>query len=334
MQHKLSPTPYSDESVELLRFAEASTPTQVACGLFFKFGPHAIQGKRPLQSIVHLPHQIGAVRLVGDLIVRDGRSVKLVSRRIGAVKIVVGRHRIRVERGGSMDLVRLELSDSEGSSAVYSEGVVQMTNSTFSRCSVGMNFVSKFGEGLVDKGDGRQAPRQGAYLGAVGGAVFCSTASAKCGASGSTFANNQCNGTNAVVSFGAAVFAFGGTVVLQSTALRHNVVYGGSRAHTSSGGAAMLLYARLDATDVSFQENSASGPARFVLGGALGAAQSVIRAQSTVFEANTAAGGRRSSEGGAIAVHERSVLEAIHSVFRGNEANALGFSHDVYGGKL
>jgi hypothetical protein len=96
----------------------------------------------------------------------------------------------------------------------------------------------------------------------------------------------------------------------------------------------MLLYARLDATDVSFQENSASGPARFVLGGALGAAQSVIRAQSTVFEANTAAGGRRSSEGGAIAVHERSVLEAIGSVFRGNEANALGFSHDVYGGKL
>jgi hypothetical protein len=203
----------------------------------------------------------------------------------------------------------MDLSDSVGASAVYSEGKLQVTNSTFTNGKTGISLVAKFGEGLVVKGDGHSTPVPSAFIGAVGGAIFSAFASANCAAIGSTFSDNACNGSSAVVAFGAGIMAFGGVVEMESTVLTRNIAHGGPRIYASWGGAVMLVYARLEASATSFLANSVRGPGMYALGGAIGAKRATIVVHTCVlfyrvilFEANSASGGSLSAESGAVSL--------------------------------
>jgi hypothetical protein len=334
LESAMTVTRDSSGSPVVLSFSDASTELQVACGLFWKFGPHATVDDTSLRWIVQLPRTIDAVPLVGDLIVRTGQSLELVSPQIGAVAIHVGGHCILVERDGALALLRLELTDSWGSSAVHSEGILRVTNSTFSRCRTGISLVAKFVEGLVVEGDGINIPVAGAFLGSTGGAVFNAFSVAKCILIGSTLSDNACNGDSAVAALGAAIWAFGGVVELESTVLRRNVANGDRRMYASWGAAVMLMFARLNATDTSFVENLALGPAKYAMGGAIGAHHSRITAQAVVFEANAVSGGSQSTRGGAVDLEDKSTFNAASSVFCHNEANGQEVSSNARGGAI
>jgi hypothetical protein len=173
-----------------------------------------------------------------------------------------GGTRLEVERGGRLELDRVSLARSFGSSAVYSEGDLRARNCTFSDCVVSVNAVARFAEGLVPPGKasgrsqtGAFEPKAGAFVASFGGAVFLAFSLARGHFAGCILGENAAVGPT-VASFGGAIAAFGGSVVLESgTILHQNVARDGY--FTSWGGAVLVLLGELLATDVRFFGNEA-----------------------------------------------------------------------------
>ena len=69
----------------------------------------------------------------------------------------------QVRRGGTLELVGIDVVNSTGSSAVYSEGQVTVTSCIFASCMTGMNDIMRSLETAVSSG--------GAALRALGGAI-------------------------------------------------------------------------------------------------------------------------------------------------------------------
>ena len=332
--------------------------SDVACTLLLQFGSHIVRTER--RSItVRLPS--ANTSLLGDVIVRAGDTLVLEAE-VESALLSVGRRQIRVESGGSLDLVRINIVDSVESSAVFSEGTLRLLNCTFERCVANTNVVSRIAEGLVTSAT--LAPGLGptataaipAFLGAWGGAVLAFWTAASVVSSGSTFANNAVRGAS-VINAGGAICAFGASVTLEAgTTFQSNRAQGGAR---SRGGALSLIYAQLDVSNTSFLRNrverdsswpsetdqkpvdSGSGKAStqgtpchigaghyknlaHALGGALHLGNSKAVVTSTKFEENGAQDGNLRSLGGAIFINDGSSLRAEGCSFTRNRVTAIG----------
>jgi hypothetical protein len=287
-------------AAETIRFPGEASPLCVACALLWHVGayrPNQIAtspsgAAERAQMTVQLPSADDPIRLVGDVVVRAGEVVKLESRDGAPASIVVGRHRLEVEGGGRLELDRVSLARSFGSSAVYSEGDLRARNCTFSDCVVSVNAVARFGEGVVPPGkaSGRSQtgpfePAAGALVASLGGAVLLAFSLARGHFAGCILGENAGVGPT-IASFGGAIAAFGGSVVLESGTILHQNV--ARDAYFSSwGGAVLLLLGELLATDVRFFGNEARKAIAWAQGGAVGSQDSTVIVGRSSFESNT-----------------------------------------------
>jgi hypothetical protein len=91
-----------DASVETVRFVQGASALHVACTLLRMFGAQA----RPYQSAamrsaVWVPADVGAIQLVGDIVVREGSSLALRAEEGASATLVLGKAQLRVERGAA-----------------------------------------------------------------------------------------------------------------------------------------------------------------------------------------------------------------------------------------
>ena len=227
----------------------APEPNNVACTLLMQFGAHTV-GTGGRSVTVRVPSVLDGIKLLGDVVVRAGDTLVLEAELQSAL-LIVGRRQLRVERGGKLDLVRINLVDSVESSAVYSDGALHLLNCTFERCVVSTNFVTRVAEGLVPSNTPLGlAP---AILGSWGGAILAFWTSASVIASGTSFVTNAARGGH-IVNAGGAIGAFGASVTLEAgTTFRNNYVEGGT--FIARGGAISLAYARLEVSNAVFSHN-------------------------------------------------------------------------------
>ena len=316
---------------ETMRFPEGATPISIACSLLWRFGAH--RSWRGGSVAVQLPDAVGPIELVGDFIVHEGEFVKLEAQDRTFASILVGRHRIEVESGGSLELERMSLGGSFGASAVYSEGSFRAINCSFLACVAGITTVSRFAEGTVPSRQADGGPRAGVFAGSFGGVLFLAGSLAAGHMVGSTISRNSVSGPT-VASHGGAIASFGGTVVLESgTMLNHNVA---SDSYFSCwGGAVWTIFARLLMTDVSFFGNKAEGATMWAQGGAVGTQDSEVTVCRSSFESNLVQGGSAEDLGGAIMIDGQTSLSITASQFRGNEAaDPSGLAKNVGGGAI
>jgi hypothetical protein len=326
------------------------TALDVACTLLLQFGAHSI-GTGGRSVTVRLPPATLEVALLGDVVVRAGDSLVLEAE-LQSASLSVGRRQIRVERGGRLDLVRINIVDSVESSAVFSEGVLHLLNCTFERCVANSNVVNRAAEGVV------KSPTDSgivgttlvpAVLNAWGGAVLAFWTAASVVSSGTTFASNAVRGAR-VLNAGGAMCAFGASVTLDAGTTFKNNHAGGGTLIGSRGGAVSLIYAQLDASNVVFLRNWAQHDERrpanealqkppdsedgksstgltsastsnpmFAQGGALHLANSKVVLTSSRFEENGARNAESRSFGGAIFINDGSTLRTEGCSFMRNK---------------
>ena len=142
-------------------FPDDATPSRIACSLAMLFGPHNVDS-RTSSVVVQLPSTVGEVELVSDVVVLENENLRLESS--GQVTLRLSACGFRVQRGGRLELHGLTIANTLAGSAVFSLGAVQLSNCTFARCVTGANFIARFAEGLVPRGDGIEAPLRGAFL--------------------------------------------------------------------------------------------------------------------------------------------------------------------------
>jgi len=151
----------------------------------------------------------------------------------------------QVRRGGRLELVGIDAVDSTGSSAVFSEGQVTVTNCSFTRCITGTNNVMRSLEASITSG--------GAALRALGGAIQAVGVEAALLSTGSSFVACSAQGGK-YSNYGGAVYAFAMTRI-DNSRFEANHVEGGTE---SSGGSALYIEARrLDIATSAFISNKA-----------------------------------------------------------------------------
>ena len=152
----------------------------------------------------------------------------------------------QVRRGGKLELVGIDVVDSTGSSAVFSEGQVTVTNCSFARCATGTNTVMRSLEASITSG--------GAALRALGGAIQAVGVEAALLSTGSSFIACSAQGGK-YSNYGGAVYAFAMTRI-DSSRFEANHVEGGTDSVTS-GSALYIEARRLDITTSAFISNKA-----------------------------------------------------------------------------
>ena len=127
----------TNDNEQTIAFADGASSQDIACTLLWSFGAYSAAQLRPRRSIIRLPpsSSVGDIHLVGDVVVPSGYSIKLESAADSNATISVGRRQIRVDQGGSLELVRVRIRDSYASSAMNVEGTMTARNSTFENCS-------------------------------------------------------------------------------------------------------------------------------------------------------------------------------------------------------
>ena len=230
------------EDEEVLSFLDGASAVHVSCTLLTKFGVYSEAARRKQHTTVLLPSHIGAVQLFGDVVVRPGETVLLSSADSTLASLIVTRHQLRVARGGALELVRLELRDSIGGSAIYNDGEARAVNCSFIRCNTSTNAIRRIMEVNVPSGSEEAPPTKGAALSAFGGALHSS--GLEFVAVGSKF--EECVVSSArVANWGGAIAVFGGRLsLLAGTLLRRNAAVGGS--YSAGGGAVFTFGARAE----------------------------------------------------------------------------------------
>jgi hypothetical protein len=229
--------------------------SDVACLLLMQFGSHVFStGGRSVT--VTLPSTSGGVKLLGDVVVRAGDTLRLESA-LQASLLSVGRSQIRVESKGTLELVRVHVIDSVETSAVFSEGSLHLVNCTFERCVASMNVINRVAEGMVildtDSGSSRGLAVVPATLGAWGGAVLAVWSTASVISSGTIFQNNGVRDGYAV-NAGGAIATFGAAVTLEAgTTFTGN--YAQRAIFMTRGGAISAVYSQLNISNAAFLRN-------------------------------------------------------------------------------
>jgi hypothetical protein len=272
---------------------------------------------------------MGTVRLLGDLVVRKGEHLRLEADEDASLAtIVVGAQQLRVEAGGTLELVRVKLTRSTGSTAMRISGRVVAVDSTFSGCVTGVDMVSRYMEPTVPSGRGR-FPARGAALVAAGGVALMWLSQGSLSLTRCVLEGNAARGP-AVSAWGGAVYSIGAQVTVEAgTVFRNNSAVGCNTYYGAFGGAIASILSQLNVSDSTFYANSAgdsqgcSGAAMYVQGGALFILHqmNVTVVRATLFEANVASGsGSLKTIGGAIRLHDGAHLTLQDSVLRENVA--------------
>ena len=154
---------------------------------------------------------------------------------------------VQVRRGGKLELIGIEIMDSTGSSALFSEGDLTVTNCSFSRCVAGTNDIMRSVDSAVTTG--------GAALRALGGAIQARGTEATLRSTGSSFVACAAQGAK-FANHGGAVYA-AAMVHIDTTRFDSNYVEGGS--FETGGGALYIQARRLDIADSEFISNKAIG---------------------------------------------------------------------------
>jgi hypothetical protein len=268
------------------------------------------------------------------------------------------RYHLQVRRGGKLELVGIDVVNSTGSSAVFGEGRITITNCTFTRCVAGPNGIMRSLEGSKFSG--------GAALRALGGAIQVQGGKAALQLTNSSFVECAAQSAN-YANYGGAVYA-AAMVRIDTSRFEANYVQGGSE--SASGGALFIQARRLDITEsefvsnkakgkreaqggamymldctalmdkspdfctvaptdcgaqlraVTFMRNVASGGSSRVKGGAIYMSTQglCVNLTGSSFEANSAQDSGGNIEGGAVAVSGKSVFKIATTSFVGNTA--------------
>ena len=155
---------------------------------------------------------------------------------------------MQVRRGGKLELVGIDVVNSTGSSAVFSEGYIAVTNCNFARCVTGPNVVKRSLE--ASSLSGRAA------LFALGGAIQVQGVEAALESTGSSYV--MCAAHLANRANGGAVYA-AAMVRIDTSRFEANYVQGGTEA---SGGALYTEALRMHIISSEFVGNKAKGLAR------------------------------------------------------------------------
>jgi hypothetical protein len=239
----------------------------------------------------------------------------------------------QVRRGGTLELVGIDVVNSTGSSAVYSEGQVTVTNCIFARCMTGMNDIMRSLETAVSSG--------GAALRALGGAIQARGNEAALRSTGSSFVSCAAKGGR-YANYGGAIFA-AAMVRIDTTHFDSNYVQGGTEKATA--GALHLEVNRVELTESEFISNQAIESAE-ANGGAirlkdcgdsslindrlpdfctLAARECGYQMRAVTFRGNAAIGGKSRCKGGAIAMSNKGIcVNVTDSLFERNSAEVTG----------
>ena len=311
---------------EIVLFNDGASELDISCTLLWKVGAHTPARQR--HTIVRLP-VAHSITLLGDIVVRQGESLTLgvASASLEGTltgTLVVNGAQIRVESGGELELVGLEVTMSFGGSAICNKGRLVVLNSTFSRCSASTNSVQRH----VPVPD-----RKGAYLSAAGGVIMSILGQLR--SIGSTFEDNSARFAKFNNS-GGAIFAQGGRVVLEmGSVFRRNRVEGG---YANSGGAVAVYNADFLGSDSEFSGNeahSSKAGAKYVGAGALFLQSSRAKIDRTLFQENMASSvgpDNRYVFAGALYAMADSTVAVENSSFRSNEVRDA--SESVFGGAI
>jgi predicted outer membrane repeat protein len=231
----------------------------------------------------------------------------------------------------------LDIVDSRGGSALYSEGQVELVSCTFQRCSAGLNDVERAYESSVASG--------GANLKSKGGAIRSEGSASSLRAIDTSFLRCFANAKGLFSSHGGAVFAMVDSEVAPlvsfvGCSFVENVANSGS--DRSSGGAVEIWDAIIIVENSEFRSNEArqSGVGALTYGGAMtivGGRRANVRIHDAVFHQNTAIGGDARAKGGAIYANQNVSLDLSKSKFSGNtvgdsRGNCEGGAILLYGG--
>jgi hypothetical protein len=313
----------------------ADSAMRIACELVRTFGAHTIRAlgaTRPAAELapmanvtIRLARSTGVVRLVGDLVVRQGESLRLEADDDTLLAtIVVGAQQVRIEAGGTLELVRVKLTRSTSSAAMRISGRVVALDSTFTDCVTGVDVVSRYMEPTVPPGPGR-IPAHGAALVAAGGAAFVWLSQGSLSLTRCVLEGNAARGL-AVSAWGGAVLSLGAQVTVEAgTAFRNNSAVGCN--YGAFGGAIASILSRLSVSDSTFSGNSAGdsqsclGVTKYAFGGGLYILRPLDAAtvHATLFDSNVVSGGQLSI-GGAIRLHDNALLTLHDSVLCQNVA--------------
>jgi hypothetical protein len=240
----------------------------------------------------------------------------------------------QVRRGGRLELVGIDVVDSTGSSAVFSEGQVTVTNCSFARCVTGTNNVMRSLEAAISSG--------GAALRALGGAIQARGIEAALLSTGSSFVACAAQGKG-VTSQGGAINA-AARVRIDTSHFEGNYVQGGTS--EVCGGALYIEAHRMELVNSDLRLNEARGPTQSY-GGAFyirdcslfvplvdGQPEFCkgplptdcgVQVRSVVFENNAAFGGSSRCKGGALFIqNQRMCLNLTDSHFEANVARDSG----------
>ena len=319
----------------------AESALHIACALVRSFGAHTVRGSDvsvPTPNVtIRFGRMIGSVRLLGDLLVRQGESLRLEAADDAALAIVqVGARQVRVEAGGSLELVRVKLTRSTGSAAMRVMGTVVAVDSTFSDCVTGVDFIYRYGESSTPPGPlPAGLPARGAALTAGGGVAFVYLSKGHLRLTRCVLEGNMARGP-AVSTWGGAVLSVGANVTVEAGTLFWRNSAGCDVSYGAFGGAIASVLSGLDVSHSTFSSNSAEGCSGgtelYVQGGALFVLQSNPVVRATLFESNVASSSSsRFTIGGAIRVHDGSILTLRDSVLRENEVRGGQF---VVGGAV
>jgi hypothetical protein len=239
----------------------------------------------------------------------------------------------QVLRGGKLELVGIDVVNSTGSSAVFTEGQVTVTNCNFAHCVTGMNDVARTFEASIPSG--------GAALRALGGAIQARGNEATMWSTGSSFVSNAAKGAK-YANYAGAIYA-AATVRIDTTRFDSNYVQGGTE--KAAGGALFLEVDRFELTDSEFISNKAIESSE-ANGGAirvkdcgdsslinepkpdfctLKSKECGYQVRAVTFRSNSAIGGSSRCKGGAIFMGNKGLcVNVTGSVFEANSAEDSG----------
>jgi hypothetical protein len=310
----------------------------IACALLRSFGTHTVRAldvtrpaaeSAPMTNITIRLAYSSVAHLFGDLVVRKGESLRLEADDSTSLAIIVlGAHQLRVEAGGTLELVRVKLTRSTNSSAMRVSGQVVAVDSTFSDCVTGVSYIARYLEPTVPAGPAG-FPTHGAALAAVGSVAIVWLSQGSLSLTRCVIEGNMARGP-AVSTWGGAVISIGAQVTTAAgTAFRNNSAVGCHAYYGAFGGAIASILSRLSVSDSTFSDNTAgglqscSGLSRYAQGGALFILRPLAAADvhATLFKSNVASGpGGWYTIGGAIRLLENSHLILRDSVLRQNVA--------------
>ena len=324
--------PRAEDDAGPLSFADGASALEVACTLLWMLGRYGSRqsgrtsygSRQSGRTTLELPSHVGAIELIGDIVVHNGEDVRLAGAQQGT-EVHVGGRQLRIDRGGALELDHLVLTASIGSSAVSASGVLAISNCTLSDAVAGATVILRFMESLVPAGSLAQPPVHGVAFLSTGGALLYWYSSSAVTASNVRFQNNTARPTGVLhdgrsTAGGGAIGGIGGDLELEAVTVEGCAAIGG---FTGLGGAVLGMFTRLRISSSTFRANkvvpyrspSVDATLGFgTFGGALYSLRSEVTIDSSVFENNAAV------NGGAIYAAEGSSISLIASILHGNAA--------------